>query len=134
MILGPFWPLGADNDTQVPLIGILMPLMSNFYRFLFNVASLFVKFRDLCQDVVPDWVLPKVHSGKGSVPRYQGTNLGPTILENQFEVGPGTNTIQNSINVLIQVGSLKMHSQGHPKSREADGPVLRAASTIMTRK
>ena len=34
MIFDPFWNLGAHIGTQVPLIGILMPLMPNFCRFL----------------------------------------------------------------------------------------------------
>ena len=40
------------------------------------------------------------------------------------------NLSQISLKILIKVGLMKMHSQVLPKSREADGPVLRAASTI----
>ena len=44
MIFGPCWPLGADVGIQVPLIGISMPLMSNFYRCFEQIASMFRKF------------------------------------------------------------------------------------------
>ena len=57
---GPFWALGAPLGTQVPLVGILMPLMSIFYRFVEKtLLPFFVKILGLCQDIVPDEILPR---------------------------------------------------------------------------